>query len=391
MFNSSFIHHVGLSCFVFMLWACSDEPAGESGQSEPTTTETEGSAEGSTEGSTGDSTGIVDSSGSSADDPFRPQSGTLVLDFTDPAHAQWFLENTRPFHTLDNDRADELVYYEWQEDVGICLSVSAGHPALLGSVIEQQFEQAENRWEQGEPIVPRPPLDDDAGCDSCTGITIPYFTPRRLSLTLSSINVADDNLEQLFPDDAAARGDLFPSDSFSRGFIGLLTRVPARQEADNVVADLSPDSGYEFVYIRPANGDTTPGPFYGGNPNTAVQFGARTFEWYVTRSQAFEMGVDARGEPIVMPVFEGAVPTSFGDTDFASLTTDLNELEVVFDSSDTQSVSVNGVAAVSSVTGEAFDRTFLGAYQPNNDPETMSVLYVEPGTYGCVQRIELEF
>lgn len=343
------------------------------------------------EGSTGDTAQMADSTGSSAEDPFRPQSGTLVLDLTDPAHAQWLLENTRPFHALDEDRAEDLVVYEWQEGIGICLSVSAGHPALLGSVIEQQFEQAENRWEQGEPVVPRPPLADEAGCDSCTGITIPYFTPRRMRLTLSSINVSDDNLESLFPDDPAARDDLFPSDSFSRGFIGLLTRVPAKEEGGNVVADLSPDSGYEFVYLRPANGDTTPGPFYGGNPYTAVQFGARTFEWYVTRSQAFEMGVDDQGEPIVMPVFEGAAPTNFGDTDFASLATDLNVLEVVFDDSDTQSVSVNGVAAVSSVTGQAFDRTLLGAYRPDNDPETMSVLYVEPSTYGCVQRIELEF
>ncbi len=324
------------------------------------------------------------------DDPFRPESGEVTLDLTDPAQAEWFMANTQAFYWLDNDHADEYVYYEWREDLGVCAAVGErhvgfGYPELVG-----YFENAENIWGTGVPLAPRVPTDATREmCDTCTGITIPYLSPKRITMTVSSVNVTDENVAEMFTDSPDIQADLLRSSPQSRGFIGFLNHIPAVETEDgNIVPEFTAETPYEFMYIRPANGDDTPGD-YAGNTNATVQYGAMFYEWFMTRTQAFDEEVDGDGNVVTVPVFEGMANTHFGDTDFSSLSVDLNTIEVLLGDSDSQSFTVNGAAAVSNVTGEAFDRTMSGATTPRDDPG-MSALFVGAGVYGCVQKIEVE-
>ncbi len=322
----------------------------------------------------------------------RPGSGSFTLDLTDAATAHAFLARSRPFHRSDNAHAGETVVAEFREGVGVCLAVTKKYHGLSDGIEEAYLSTPDNKFGTGKPIPQRVVSEQDRGqCFHCTGITIPYFTPRRISVSVSSINIAEDNLGQLFPAKPEVRSELPLATPASRGFIGLLTRVPAREEGDNVIAFVTPESRFEFVYLRPANGDSTPGRFSAGNPHTTVQFGAMFFEWFLLRSRAFKEQIDSSGKPVRLPVFEGVAETLFGDTVIQSLSRDMNRLELFLDSGNQQRVVVNGKEVVSNVTGQPFDRTLLGSYTPNSNPKTLNVLYVEPGVYGCVRRIDLEF
>jgi len=333
----------------------------------------------------------------SLEQELRPESGTVLLDLTREDHAMWFLDHAKPFHLLDNDRADELIHVEWAGERGVCVAASKSNTGLGPDVFGPYFENPENYYESGETIPAREDTAATAGvCDVCGGLTVPYFTPRSMKLTMSSVNITpaiddrgtpppaeEDNLNEIFVDAPEVRSDLARANPSNRGFLGVITRIPAREDDNSVIADTDSSSGYEFLYIRPANGDTTPGEFFGGTPNTTVQFGARFYEWFVLRTRAF-------GESLGEPVFEGPAKTNFGDTNVATMTSEANVLELSFDSRDTQPVSVNGEPVVSNVTKKAFDRTILGSVEPSTEAKTMSALFVGGGVYGCFQRIELE-
>lgn len=333
---------------------------------------------------------IISACGEDSDDPFRPETGEVTLDLTDPAQAEWFMANTQSFHWLDNDHADEYVYYEWRQELGVCAAVGKRHTGFEFAELSPYFENAENIWGTGVPISPRVPTDATREkCDTCTGITIPYMSPKRITMTVSSVNITEENVAEMFTDSPNIQADLLRSSPQSRGFIGFLNHIPAVETEDgNVVPQFSAAKSYEYMYIRPANGDDTPGD-YAGSTNSTVQYGAMFYEWFITRTQAFDQEVDGAGNVVVLPVFEGTANTHFGDTDFSSLSVDLNTIEVLLADTDTQSFTVNGVAAVSNVTREAFDRTMSGGRTPSDEP-SMSALFVGNGIYGCVQKIEVE-
>jgi len=341
------------------------------------------------------STALACDTGSSLDEELRPESGTVVLDLTQEEHAKWFLDHATPFYALESARADEMIYAEWAGERGVCIATSTSHSDFDFDYIGNYFDNPINYYERGEPIPAREDSAETADkCDSCIGLTIPYFTPRSMKLTLSSVNITPtddngdvvgaDNLDELFVDTPELREHLTRANPGTRGFIGVMTHVPAREEGDNVVTDTDATSNYEFVYLRPSNGDATPGAFDAGNPNTVVQYGARFYEWFVLRTGAY-------GEGLNQPVYEGSANTNFGDTDVSSLLSDTNTLELDLNDDKTQTIRVNGDLVVSSVTNDRFDRTFLGSYQPNRSEGTTSAVFVGRGVYGCFQRIEMEF
>jgi len=328
------------------------------------------------------------------DEELRPESGRVVLDLTQEDHARWFLDHAKPFYALDNARAGEMIYAEWAGERGVCIATSKSYLDFGFDYIGAYFDNPVNYYESGEPIPAREDSAETADkCDSCVGLTIPYFTPKSLKLTMASVNIAptddngellgDDNRDEIFVDRPEIREKLEVSSPGTRGFIGVMTHVPAREDGDNVVTDTDPSSDYEFVYLRPANGDSTPGAFDAGNPNTVVQYGARFYEWFVLRTGAY-------GEGLNQPVYEGVAKTNFGDTDVSSMVSETNTLELVLDDENTQTIRVNGELAVSSVTNEPFDRTFLGSYQPNRSEGTTNVIFVGRGVYGCFQQIEMD-
>lgn len=322
-------------------------------------------------------------------DPYRPTEGTVTLDLTKQADAEWFLANAKPFYRLAQGSAPDYVYSEWREGVGVCIAATDKVQSVSFDVVDAYFETAENKYGTDQPLAPHPEASD--ACDVCVGLSIPYFTPKRLRMTTSVINIDEDNKAELFVETPSKQDSLRLANPGSRGFIGLLTRVDAQMDGDNIVSNVTETSENEYIYLRPANGDATPGPFDSGNPRTVVQYGATLFDWFVLRAQAYEVRENDNGDPIQVPVFEANTETFFGDTAVSSLGQETNTMELFFDDSDSQRFVVNGNEVVSNVTGMPFDRTLLGSRTPNNSPDTMNLFFVGPGGYGCIQEIEMDF
>lgn len=82
-------------------------------------------------------------------------------------------------------------------------------------------------------------------------------------------------------------------------------------------------------------------------------------------------------------VFEGkANVNAAAANDMDSLKQAYNELAVTYDRrSNDLHWEVNGADVKSAVTKQKMDRSLLGGYRPNNDPNTLTSIMVEAGGY----------
>ena len=307
--------------------------------------------------------------------------------FTEAYNNLGFTLNREP----DNARAADYVYVEWRKEKGICFTPSSRLQQFSAATVSSFLMNPDNHWGSSRPIAPRVQSATAPNeCDAAVGITIPYFTPKSVSVRISSLNITDANRDGLFTD-ANWNRDAPASTATSRGWVGYLTRVPAASdEYGDIVAQLRPETRYEFAYIRPSNGLAVPGAF-SADPYTTVQYGATFYEWFVLRSRAFLPVMTSDGKTVNRPVFEAKASTRFPGTDLAAMVAEANVLELDFDSGPSQVLRVNGQNIVSNVSGAAMDRTLLNSVTPNSDAQTMNVLFTEAGIYACVQSITMTF
>jgi len=287
--------------------------------------------------------------------------------------------------------ADQHIMYAPAGDKGICMAVVEPTPGFGHATTGPILGNPDNHYSP-DGSTPFAPRDDTVSAaelkgDNAIGMMLPFPTPRRLRLRMSSANVVDDNAPTLFSEMQLSIREVDQSQltrshyPVTQGFMGIQTGLPQ---------DVSGGAeNYESWYIRPSNG-AGPGPNQ-FNPTTSAQFCADPgFEWFWLRSHAFDGSNGAvPTDATTNFVFEGSAQTNFANEDIDSMLENANTLEYTFDDADTGvNMVVNGQRVVSAVTNEPFDRTVFGSREASVLSGSRTAIMFEPGVYLCVQSIE---
>jgi len=287
--------------------------------------------------------------------------------------------------------AEERIMFAPRGELGLCMAVVDPVPGFGHATTGPILSNPDNHYSPDGSTSFSPRDDTIASAelkgDNAIGLVLPFSTPKRLRLRMSSLNVVDDNAAELFSEMTLGMRNITHSQlsravyPVSQGFMGIQTGLPQdiSQGAEN----------YEAWYIRPSNG-AGPGPNQ-FSPATSAQFCADPgFEWFWLRSHAFDGSNGAvPTDADTQFVFEGSAQTRFANEDRDSMLENANTLEFTFDDADTGvNMVVNGQKVVSAVTNEPFDRTVFGSREPSVLSGSRTAIMFEPGVYACVQSID---
>lgn len=315
--------------------------------------------------------------------PPAPSLFTKVWDLTDATVVELVLPQLEAFYRFGN--ADQHVVFEPRGELGLCIAALDPTPGFGAATTGPILNNPHNHYspEGSTAFLSRNDTVSAAEQkgDNAVGLALPFSTPKKMRLQMSSLNVVDDNAGKLFSDNVSQERLVRSHFPVSQGFMGIQTGLP-----QDISEGFIGEGTYEAIYVRPSNG-AGPGPNE-LNPATTVQFCADPgFEWFWLRAHAFEG--DLPTSNTTKFAFEGYAETRFANENLDTMLANANALEYVFDDNDHGvNLMVNGKAAVSAVTNQNIDRSLFGSRTPSVFSGSRSAIMFEPGVYLCVQQIE---